>query len=269
MTATINGKLVFNHLMRARMDAIGYYQSGTKAVYADMLPQLVKILIKRTKVDHYQNVIIVEGRTGSGKSTLAVQLAKMIDPRFDLSQDYIYDTADLLKKLERVENEGISKVCPVSLFDEGTVILNSKSSLAKENKNLMVLLQTMRSLNWTTIICVPLLRNLDKDIREQMVDYLIKCPEKPLIARSYDENGKEVKFTSRGFFEVYLPKFPKFSTNTNHMYWQLIGAGVYGALDDKTDREYQAIKLKHQLAFIKNYENAISGKKKTKKESEE
>lgn len=231
------------------MDAVGFYgPDEDRGVYFDMLPKLAKLLRQRAEKGDYQNVIVIEGRTGSGKSTLAMQLALLLDPDFDIRESYIYTMSDLWNKIRRAQG-GIRGMSPVNLLDEGTVALNAKNSLRREDKAAIVMLQIMRSFNWTTIICVPSFGDLNKAIREQLVDFRIMCPDKPLL-----KDG----FKSRGFFEVYRPKFPKFS-EFGSIFWQLIGAGVYDDLRPDVRAAYRQVKLEHQMQWAEDNLNGQEG----------
>lgn len=237
------GTKAYNKYLKQDMDAVGFYgPDEDRGVYFDMLPKLAKFLRKRAEKEDYQNVIVIEGRTGSGKSTLAMQLALLLDPDFDIRESYIYTMSDLWDKIRRAQG-GIRGMSPVNLLDEGTVALNAKNSLRREDKTAIVMLQIMRSLNWTTIICVPSFGDLNKAIREQLVDFRIMCPDKPLL----DKN----KFKSRGFFEVYRPKFPKFS-EFGSIFWQLIGAGVYDDLPPDVRAAYRQVKLERQMQWAED-----------------
>lgn len=254
-----------------QLTPVGYYgkMKYPRTVYSDLTENLVRVMLKRANKMDYQNVVVIEGRTGSGKSTLAVKLARMIDPKFDLDNDYIYSIDDLVAKLEKAKTN-IKGICPVSLMDEGTVILSGKNSLRKEDKQLIVLLQTMRSLNWTTIICVPKFSDLNAAIREQLVDYRIQCPDKPLIPFMIAENkdGVKVKYrmSARGFYEVYIPKYPKFSEHSD-IYWRWIGSGIYGDLPKDIKEQYRRVKLDHQLSWLAKFNEEQN--KRIKKESDQ
>ena len=227
--------IVVNRHTRKRMDLVATYgKDGDKGVYTDMLDYLVSYIKSRQKKE-LQTVIAITGRTGSGKSTLALQIAKGYNPDWDIESNYIYSVSDLKKKLKKG-----TAADPVSLFDEASVSLNSKNALAKADKEIVVLFDTMRSWKWITIMCLPSFSSLNKTVRDTHVDLLVTCPTAPLV-RGY---------ASRGFFEVYRPKT---STWASKPFWELIGAGVYGPLDYETDLQYQRIKLAHQQRLINKF----------------
>lgn len=227
--------LAINRKIGRKMDLVETYgKDKDKGIYSDMIEYLADYIAARQKKE-LQTVIAITGRTGSGKSTLALQIAKAYSPDWDVEANYIYSVSDLKKKLRKGRAAD-----PVSLFDEASVSLNSKNALAKADKEIVVLFDTMRSWKWVTLMCLPSFSSLNKTIRDTHVDLLVSCPNAPLV-RGY---------ASRGFFEVYRPKM---STWASKPFWELIGAGIYGPLDYETDLHYQAIKLQHQQKLIDKF----------------
>lgn len=226
------------------MHAIATYRNGEYAIYSDMLDTLARILKRRIK-EHYQNVVVITGMTGSGKSTLALQLIYKLDPDWTLD-NYIYDASDLARKLKHKETAN-----PISLFDEGSVSLNSLNFARSSDKAITVMLDTCRSLGWSTFICIPSINDLSKRVRDHLVDYVLMCPNRGLIP-GYDK---------RGFFEVYKPRRAPWATST---YYDLQGAGVYSKLTgDKVD-EYERVKFQHQMELLNDFVEEHADKKKKK-----
>lgn len=224
-----------------RMHVVGWYdREHTKklGIYSDAVDVFVKHLHERIK-NHQQNVIVVDGDTGSGKSTFAIQLcyklAKMQKVKFDLHEDYIYSLGDLMKKLDG-QNEN-----PISLFDEGSLLLNSKSSQRREDMSMVALFDTMRSRGWTTVICIPSINQLNKTVRTVHADFLCHCssPNKPLIP-GY----------GRGFVEISYAKRSQFAKGDDP-YWYLCYTGVFKELPEDVDSIYQPIKRHAQDVLIK------------------
>ena len=209
-----------------------YYTDGYSIVYDDLLHPLAKLLKKRIK-DHHQNTILIEGRTGSGKSTIGVELCQMIDKRWSLENDYVYGSKDLKQKLR---NPGSS---PVSLLDEGSVSLNSYNSQKTDDKMLTILMDTWRSLGKTTVICMPNRNDLNKRVRINHLDFLIKCPVNSPVP------GKK----PRGFFTIYIHEYRDWADD----WWKPIGTSRFDKMDRKTQEEYDRIKLDHQMSLIEKY----------------
>lgn len=224
----------YNNYLEARMSVVGSYvwNGHDVLIYDDALPAFAKILKRRIK-HRLQNVIVVTGSTGSGKSTLAIQLCRAMDSKWGIADNYIYDVEDLKNKLS---DPGSS---PISLFDEGSISLNSNNSMRNDDKMLVALFDTMRSLGWTSVICIPSIDSLNKRIREYHMDYQLICPSRPLIT-GYD---------TRGFGQIFEHRLRDFGRPYN----KLIATTLYKPLPPRIDTEYQRIKREHQDRLIQQF----------------
>lgn len=226
--------IAYNNYLEANLEVVASYKwaGEDKLIYADALPAFAAVLKQRIK-DHLQNVIVVTGSTGSGKSTLAIQLCRAMEPRWKISENYIYSVDDLKEKLDTGGGS------PISLFDEGSISLNSNNSMKADDKMLVALFDTMRSRGWTSIICIPSIDSLNKRIREFHTDYLIKCPAQPLV-RGYGRRG------IAQIFEHQIRDFQK-------PYDKLIATTLYKPLKPKLAEEYAIIKAAHQDRLIQRF----------------
>ncbi len=223
---------VYNRFFKKSMDVVAFYDSGDKAIYKDALKELARVLKARLKAKR-QNVVLVTGPTGSGKSTVAIQLARFMDPKWRIDENYVYSSKDLKRKLKDPSSS------PITLFDEASVSLNSSNSQRKDDKMMVVLFDTMRSLGWTSILCIPDEMSLNKRVREYHVDFMLKCPARsPLIG--YDP---------RGIVNIYKREYRDFGKP----YYQLWGASLYDKLQPGIDSQYQAIKREHQRQLIAEF----------------
>lgn len=213
---------------------IGYYKKHTETILigSDTMDLFAKELKKRVK-NNFQNIVVFEGGTGSGKSSAAIRLAKTMDPKWSITDNYIYSLQDLKDKLHRAEMG--EKVSPISLFDEAVVSLNSRNSMRSDDKNMLILFNTMRSRGWTTLLCVPSIFDLNKSLRATHVDFKIRCPDKPLL-KGYDR---------RGFLEFSMAKRSEYS-RAGEPYWYLFAAGIFPPLEPSWDAEYQKLKNEKQ-----------------------
>lgn len=232
-------RYVYNKYLGAELEAVGDYNSfgNWVHIYRNILPAFAKLLKRRIDND-LQNVIVVEGRTGSGKSTFAIDLALTLDRYWRIEDNYIYDVSDLQAKLVA------DRPSPISLFDEGSISLNSKNAMKGEDKMMVALFDTMRSRHWTTIICIPDLGSLNKSIREYHVDFLCKCPTTALI-KGYD---------TRGFMEIYEHVYRSWGDP----YYRIMGATLYPKLTRTMSDKYNRIKREHQDALIGKFINMES-----------
>lgn len=224
-----------NRFLGKTLRVCAEYRRGNEIIpiYEDALPAFAGVLKGRIR-QKYQNVVAITGRTGSGKSTLAIRLAYSINPAWCLDANYIYSTEDLKRKLA-----GRPYSDPVSLFDECSVSLNSNNAMKSEDKTMVVLFDTMRSLGWTSLLCVPSMMSLNKRIREYHVDYMIMCPNKAPLP-GYDP---------RGFAEIYQHVY----RDWGEPYYKLRAVTLTKPLTETQQREYDKIKLAHQEKILADF----------------
>ena len=229
-----------NNFLDADLEVVGSYrQEGRRLIYADALPAFADTLKQRLRDDH-QNVIVITGGTGSGKSTLAIQLCNAVakalgERKWRIADNYIYSVDDLKAKLR---DQGGSSI---NLFDEGSISLNSNNSQRSEDKMMVALFDTMRTLGWTSIICIPHIDSLNKRVRLYHMDYRLICPNRTLVP-GYD---------SRGFGQIYKHVLREFGKP----YDRLIATTTFSPLKPSQAQEYGRIKYEHQRQLIDEFIN--------------
>ncbi len=117
-------------------------------------------------------VWIVDGLEGSGKSVFAMQVAKVLDPSFDLER-VCMSPEEFTKAILK------AKKGQCVVFDEAFTGLSSRASLTEINKLLVSLMMEMRQKNLFVIIVMPTFFMLDKYV---------------------------ALFRARGLFHVYLKR---------------------------------------------------------------
>lgn len=213
------------------------YRSG-KVFIRYLFEDLVKVLAEdmvRNVRDGFDNVIVIQGPEGSGKSNLAYWIASAYEearkaPEFDLEKQYVYDTDAFSDKLKEGQDQR-----GTFWMDEGSNIANNRDWQSDNNKNLIALLEMMRSRGWTLIFCIPHHERLDKYIREHRMRYLITCSQ-----FSFDNLGTR----ARGFFEV--------KKRNPFGYMTTVGYGEYDPMPPEKKEIYEKLKLEAQEKKIKS-----------------
>ena len=100
-------------------------------------------------------VLVVDGREGSGKSTLAFQVAKYVDPSFNI--DRIVFSPDEFREAVFKAKKGQAIV-----YDEAFTGFSSRASLSPINRVLVSLAMQMRQKNLCILIVLPTIFMLDK-----------------------------------------------------------------------------------------------------------
>lgn len=219
-----------------------YWGSGKmyiRYLYSDITDRLVEDCHSNL-ANEYDNVIVVEGREGTGKSTLAVYLAKKINPDFNLEDDYIYSYEEMIDAVTDDEKDDRGRVF---LLDETSSIMNNRDAMTASSKNMVELLEMMRSRGWTLIMCIPSADRLDKYLRDFRIRYLLRAVEK-----SWSEVNTE---SSRGYYELM------FKTADTYESFRTVGYGKFDDMDPETKALYKKIKNRSQKRKL----DEIAGKK--------
>lgn len=219
------------------LEVAGLADNGT-VIYENAMPAFADLL-KENIADKRQNIVPVCGGTGSGKSMTILTLIKLMDPYWRLEPNMVYTSADLARKIARRNDAN-----PITMMDEGSVILNSKNAMTRDNKNIGILFDTMRSLGWTVFIASPQYKLLDKSVKDIHSNYMVMCPAKSPV-KGYDPRGfatiyeHEVRDWGEGYFKpLVTTKVP---------------------LPPKTTRDrYEKIKLERQLELLTEKSEALA-----------
>jgi transposase len=117
-------------------------------------PELDKIKNAVTKKDR-DFVTVIDGEEGAGKSVLAQQLAKTLDPDFNIDK-ICFNADQFIKSLKT------SKKHSCIVLDEAFSSANSRSALTEVNRSLIGVATEMRQRNLYVIIVIPSFFDLDK-----------------------------------------------------------------------------------------------------------
>lgn len=156
-------------------------------VHKDVKKQLNNAKIKVLKKD-WDRVYLIDGNEGSGKSVLALQLAKYLDPTFNIDR-VTFNGEDFSKAIdESTKGQAI-------VFDEAFNGLASSSATSKMNRFLVRKLMECRQKNLFVFIVLPTFFLLQK--------YAAVFRSSALFHVFVDKNG------NRGRYKVYNHKTKK------------------------------------------------------------
>jgi len=100
-------------------------------------------------------VMIIDGEEGSGKSVLAQQVAKKLDPKFNM-ENICFNADQFISRLKKAPKYSCI------ILDEAFSSANSRSSLTEVNRSLIGVATEMRQQNLFVIIVIPSFFDLDK-----------------------------------------------------------------------------------------------------------
>lgn len=154
----------------------------TKKVYKysmdGKLHRNLKLIKQRITTKDFDYVMVIDGEEGAGKSVLAMQIAKFIDPSFNLN-DMSWDGLTFVKSIMD------SKQHKVKVFDEAFTGLSARKSLSQINNMITSLIMEMRQRNLFVIIVLPTVFMLDP--------YIAKFRARSVI-HVYTKKGKRGRF---------------------------------------------------------------------------
>lgn len=231
-------KVAYNRYFKKEMPVIAsyLYDGKIRFVYEDGLRALAEIAARNT-MNKYQTIVLFDGLTGRGKSTGAIRFLREIQPNWRIRDGYVYSADDLWEALENKRNRLI-------LIDEGSLVLNSKNSMRREDVNMATMFDLMRVLGKTTAICAPKAESINRHIRETHVDFLCKCPTYSPI------EGVD----PRGFLDIYVHMRRDWGKD----YFKHVCTTVFDPLPEKTQREYDKIKEEAIMKAMRKFKEAAS-----------
>ncbi len=100
-------------------------------------------------------VMVVDGEEGSGKSVLAMQIAKHLDPTFNI-ENIVFTADQFMKKIK------ITKKFACIVLDEAFSASSARASLSQVNRAMLGIATEMRQRNLFIIMCIPSFFDLDK-----------------------------------------------------------------------------------------------------------
>lgn len=206
--------------------------------------------------------ILFAGVEGSGKSTMALQIAKMLDPEFKISDSMIFSVADgphsyesFLKKFRGVKGK-------VAFFDEAVEVFYTQEHNTVESRTIQKIFKTKRSYSHFDMIIAPSIWDLVPDIRDRRTKSLIYT----FIAKGRKRNSYVhmfAYFAAPRISQILKHKNLKLLLRTPKELFKFVTpnlVGVYPKLDEKTEADYLSLKKMNQKSVEETGFGAIHAK---------
>ena len=143
-------------------------------------------LISQIKNNMESLVMVVTAKPGKGKTYMALRLAEILDPKFDPSQQIVYDTKQMLNAISETSP---LKRGQVLLVDEAQFSMSSRSWSDQLQKDLMENLQAVRSKGLIIIIVALGVDLLDIILRKHIINFRLHIERKGVATvYSYDSH---------------------------------------------------------------------------------
>lgn len=206
--------------------------------------------IKKIQKKNWDCVILIDGKERSGKSTLGLTIGAYLQKSFSIG-NVASDTADAKKKAATLRKGS------VLLIDEGSLVFNSKDSMAKEQRQLLKIMDVIGQKNMVFIIILPAIFDLNKTIAVRRSRFLLHVYTDKRLNRGrfcyFGENKKAYLYeygkknvgsyakpesNFQGRFVDYNPLGPE--------YLELKKQSLIAALDDG-EKKVDIVQFKKQL----------------------
>jgi len=155
---------------------------------------LIREIDKRIYKENSNLNILITGEPGSGKSYAALRIACEFDPFFVDDPIIVFSVADYIKE---ITGDRLKKGRAI-IFDEAGVGISKRQWYSVLNQAVNSTFQTMRSMNFLTILTSPFSDFIDKDT-QKLIQFNIDFVKKI-------DKGRVFKITKRSYSET-LSKF--------------------------------------------------------------
>jgi len=114
----------------------------------------------------YDALILIDGKRRTGKSTLAMTIAYLLNPNISIG-NYVSGIEEAPEKIDKAKDED------VLIFDEGSLVANSKDAMRKKNVQLEKIIDVVGVKKLTLIFCMPSFFNISRPIAISHSRFLI------------------------------------------------------------------------------------------------
>ena len=115
----------------------------------------------------FDSVILIDGDRRTGKSTLGKIIAYLLNPDLTIN-NYVAGMEEAATKLDK------AKIDDVLIFDEGSLIANSKQTMSKKNVQLEKIIDVIGQKRLCLIFCMPSFFNISRPIAVAHSRFLIR-----------------------------------------------------------------------------------------------
>ena len=171
----------------------------------------IRWIKKRIKNNLNMNAIFT-GPTGIGKTFAAIEVARLLDPDFDVTEQIAFSFPGLMKIINQFNNKTDSnlykKKIKVAIFDEAQTSTNRRDWQSKVNKYLNFLLSTYRHQNIITLFTSPYEDFLDSaalklfHVKFECKGWSKKTKKSRMAPKIYDYNAQRGKMYEHPLYVI-------------------------------------------------------------------
>lgn len=237
--------LIYN---RCRREITQYDSIYTSPAAFEELAKLMSHVRRWCLKNNQDWPILFAGVEGSGKSTLALQVAKMLDPDFSLSNSIIFDVVGENHSYEQFLNRYRGKRGVVSFFDEAVDVFAATEHNTVESRVIQKIFKTKRSYSHFDLIIAPSVWDLVPDIRNRRTKSLIY---------TFSQRGRKTDevlhmfayFSAERLTQILQHKNLQLLLRVPEKLFKTVPPnliGIYPNIDQELDDEYQSLKRENQ-----------------------
>ena len=217
------------------------------------LKEILDVCLKM-KSRGWDNLILIDGKRRAGKSTLAFQVAYYLDPHLTINS-FVSGLENAPKQIEEAKDESSL------VFDEGTLVANSKDAMSKQSKQLHKIIDVCGQKRLSLIFCMPSFTSISREIVCNHAMFLLRIG----VSRKSLERGKFRLYKNKRMKQLYdiMKKDPRFAKKVKHSF-----NGKFEDFHLPFEEEYFALKRKSMHEAINPTSNKTSNQTKTPNISE-
>jgi len=153
------------------------YNGKLVVEYHEKLWEKIKNIMKYQK-NGFDSPILFDGDRRTGKSTLAKATAYLLNPNMTIN-NFVAGIDEAPEKISKANYDD------VLIFDEGSLVANSKDGMSKLNKQLEKIIDVVGVKRLVLIFCMPSFFNISKAIAIQHSRFLVHVYTKNRLERGY------------------------------------------------------------------------------------